>query len=138
MIVIYDCHLWLSFMIVIYDCHLWLSFMIVIYDCHLWLSFMIVIYDCHLWLSFMIVIYECNLWLSYFESTGLRFVYNKTNYVCNEFVLSSIIIWNWWLILQSKILLILYLVKHNSNFFRNSMDCKFVLFCLWLQWLMTY
>jgi hypothetical protein len=69
MIIIYDHHIWSSYMIIIYDYHIWSSYMIIIHDDHTWSSYMIIIHEHHTWSSFlssyMIIIYDQHIWSSY-------------------------------------------------------------------------
>ena len=48
MIIIYDRHIWSSYMIVIHDHHIWASYMIIIRDHHIWSSYMIITHDDHM------------------------------------------------------------------------------------------
>ena len=45
MMIIYDHHLWWSYMSIRYDDHTWSLYMMIIHDHHIWSSYMIIIYD---------------------------------------------------------------------------------------------
>ena len=59
---IYDKHIWSSYMIIIYDHHMWWSYMIIIYGHHVWSSYMSIIGDHHIWSSYMMIVYDDHIW----------------------------------------------------------------------------
>jgi hypothetical protein len=64
MISIHDHHTWSSYMIIIQGHRIWSSYMIIIYDHHMWSSYMIIINDRHIWSSDMMIIYDHHIWWS--------------------------------------------------------------------------
>ena len=54
--------------VVIWGCHLWMTFMDVICGCHLWMSLVAVVCVCHLKLSYLYL-----LWTNGYETKQLKF-----------------------------------------------------------------
>ena len=73
-IIMYDHHVWSSYMMIIYDDHICSSCMIIIYKDHIrdhirW-SYTMIIHDDHIWWSYMIIIYDDHIWSSYTKDPG--------------------------------------------------------------------